>query len=344
MKYFKSIIFLLICLAVNLDILANPIQESYFKELTFDDGNWYLEMYYSPYQYLGPRSLDGMFIRSTTDTAYFSAGFVIDSFSRVFTNGHMEETLYINPAGDEISMGYSPFAITEYLYFGNTDGSAHINAPVSSQSICIRDTYINNQQSIMYYLDNSPTLGAKNDSLNATGNLTILFTDLDDNPLRNFKICYTPRGNNDSLTDENGLLTIHNYARRVYFYNDEHDPTYMTWKQILPELTTYDTIRIDTSESGIDEKKIKDEYLLNQNYPNPFKSTTNIIFYVPENGHININLYDIAGKKIKNLYSGYKERGAHTLELNADKIPSGSYIYRLESPAAVLSKKCTIIN
>ncbi len=340
MKHFKSIIYLFIFLSINLTVAANPIFYTFLKELKFDEEQWYIEMYFGPELYEGPESLDGMYIISSTDTAYFKPGLVVDSFPRVFTNSDLDDTLYINPEGDVISIGSYLY---EYLSFGNTEES-HLIAPDTSQSICVRDTFDIGQK-IIYYLDNSPTLGSLNDSLNAMGNLTILFTDLDDNPLRNFHVGYEPMGwteFHDTLTDGNGELSLHDYAMKIEFYDDDYE--YITWKQILPEENTYDTIRIDTSGSGINDKNIKDEYLLNQNYPNPFNSTTNIIFYIPENEYININLYDIAGKKIRNLYSGYKEKGAHTLRWDAEKTPSGTYIYRLESPNAISSKKCLIIN
>lgn len=340
MKYIKSIIFLFIFLSINLTISANPILYTFLKELKFDEEQWSLEMYFSPRLYDGPESLDGMYIISSTDTAYFKPGLAVDSVPRVFTNSDLDDTLYINPEGDVVWIGGYLY---DYLSFGNTEES-HLIAPDTSQSICVRDTLCAEQE-INYYLDNSPTLGSLNDSLNAMGTLTILFTDLADNPLRDFQIGYTARGwaeFHDTLTDGNGEFSIHDYAMKIKFFDNDYE--YITWKQIFPEVTTYDTIRIDTSESGINDKKIKEEYLLNQNYPNPFKSTTNIIFYIPENEYININLYDITGKRIKNLYSGYKEKGAHTLKFDAEKTPAGTYIYRLESPNVTISKKCLIIN
>jgi hypothetical protein len=53
-------------------------------------------MYISPGLYVGPESLDGMYIMTPTDKAYFKPGLVVDSFPRVFTNSDLDDTLYIN--------------------------------------------------------------------------------------------------------------------------------------------------------------------------------------------------------------------------------------------------------
>ena len=74
-----------------------------------------------------------------------------------------------------------------------------------------------------------------------------------------------------------------------------------------------------------------DEYILNQNYPNPFNPSTKIEFYLPEPNNITLSIYDINGKKVKNLYSGYSNSGYHTIEWDGQSnsfndVPSGIYI------------------
>jgi hypothetical protein len=147
--------------------------------------------------------------------------------------------------------------MSDYLIFGNTEES-HTIAPDTSQSICILDIYASGQK-VFYYLDNSPTLESLNDSLNAMGNLTVLFTDLDGNPLRNYQVgYYDPKGiypSNYTLTDEDGEFSLHDYSMKIKFHDKDYKN--ITWEQILPEENTYDTIRIDMTKGVLMIKILK---------------------------------------------------------------------------------------
>lgn len=46
---------------------------------------------------------------------------------------------------------------------------------------------------------------------------------------------------------------------------------------------------------------VPDSYVLYQNYPNPFNASTEIYFSIPENGNVILNVYDILGRKVKEL-------------------------------------------
>ena len=80
------------------------------------------------------------------------------------------------------------------------------------------------------------------------------------------------------------------------------------------------------------------------NYPNPFNPDTTIEFTIPDAGHVSIDVYNIAGQKIRNLVSGHMEAGAHSLVWNGctdagELSASGVYIFRLEQGDSVLSHR-----
>ncbi len=70
--------------------------------------------------------------------------------------------------------------------------------------------------------------------------------------------------------------------------------------------------------SGISEPKNKriNNFKLYPNYPNPFNSSTVILFHLKQASDITINVYDIQCKLIKTLYSGVKQAGTHNLAWN----------------------------
>ncbi len=77
------------------------------------------------------------------------------------------------------------------------------------------------------------------------------------------------------------------------------------------------------------KSQLPTEFNLDQNYPNPFNPTTNISYSIPENGHIDITIYNSLGQKIETLFNGFQSGGKHNITWNAGNVTSGVYIYRL---------------
>jgi len=86
----------------------------------------------------------------------------------------------------------------------------------------------------------------------------------------------------------------------------------------------------------VDYTEIPSATNLHQNYPNPFNPTTEIGFELPEEGRVELNVYDVSGKLVKTLVEGEKEAAYHTVYWNgtdnAGKVlPSGVYVYTLKA-------------
>lgn len=89
--------------------------------------------------------------------------------------------------------------------------------------------------------------------------------------------------------------------------------------------------QVGSVETTDGQQPIISQYVLAQNYPNPFNSSTQIKYTVPEAGRVEINVYDMLGRKVAQLVNGYREVGEHLVTFNANKLPSGIYIYRMET-------------
>lgn len=85
------------------------------------------------------------------------------------------------------------------------------------------------------------------------------------------------------------------------------------------------------------------ETILFQNYPNPFNSTTNIKYQVYREGRIRIVLYNVLGEELKILTDELYTIGTYSLRFNSEDLPSGIYLYALESGSEVIVKKLTIL-
>ena len=80
-----------------------------------------------------------------------------------------------------------------------------------------------------------------------------------------------------------------------------------------------------------------------QNYPNPFNPSTTIGFSLPKSSQVKINIYNMIGELVATLAEGTFEQGYHSVTFNAASIPSGTYVYRLESGDFAQVQKMVLI-
>lgn len=91
---------------------------------------------------------------------------------------------------------------------------------------------------------------------------------------------------------------------------------------------------------------IPDVYALSQNYPNPFNPSTTIQYDLPENGKVNLAIYNTLGEQIANLVDTRQEAGSYEIRWNASNLATGVYFYRLHVEGVkgfVLTKKMILM-
>jgi len=67
------------------------------------------------------------------------------------------------------------------------------------------------------------------------------------------------------------------------------------------------------------------------NYPNPFNPSTTLRFAVAAEQHVEVTLVNAAGQSIRTLYSGtVAANEMQQLTVNADALPSGTYLFHFE--------------
>ena len=89
-------------------------------------------------------------------------------------------------------------------------------------------------------------------------------------------------------------------------------------------------------------------FLLEQNYPNPFNPETTLHYYLPKQSFVNISIYDMFGREIKNLIKTTQEMGQWSIKWNATnndgKIVSGGiYFYKIQAGAYLKTGKMTLL-
>jgi uncharacterized protein (TIGR02145 family) len=93
---------------------------------------------------------------------------------------------------------------------------------------------------------------------------------------------------------------------------------------------------------------IPTSYSLSQNYPNPFNASTTIEYGLPSNTELNISIYDIRGRFVREIYSGDQLAGYHFTRWNAENaqgqnVASGLYFIVLNTPEFRVARKALIL-
>ncbi|MEO8512629.1 MAG: T9SS type A sorting domain-containing protein [Ignavibacteria bacterium] len=89
----------------------------------------------------------------------------------------------------------------------------------------------------------------------------------------------------------------------------------------------YNTSVIGLSENG--SENLPAEFEIHQNFPNPFNPSTTISYTLVNSGMVKIDIFDIGGKLIKELFNGYQPSGYHDINWNANDASSGIYFCRV---------------
>jgi hypothetical protein len=80
-------------------------------------------------------------------------------------------------------------------------------------------------------------------------------------------------------------------------------------------------VRLNTAKSAT--------FKLDQNYPNPVYSTTQINYDLAESAFVKLTLFDSQGRESKTLVNEYQIAGNHSVELNVTNLQNGVYFYRI---------------
>jgi len=79
------------------------------------------------------------------------------------------------------------------------------------------------------------------------------------------------------------------------------------------------------------------------NYPNPCNSSTIISFALPQESDVELNIYDLKGRFIEEIFRGELVSGSHNFAWNAENISSGIYFLRLSYNQQTISRKIVIL-
>ncbi len=119
-----------------------------------------------------------------------------------------------------------------------------------------------------------------------------------------------------------------------------------TWflRGAIIDNVTYGTI------ISVDQKltSVPAAFELEQNFPNPFNSSTTISFNLTSKGKVSLVVYNLLGMEVRNLLNARLEQGFHRVTWDGKDnmgrfVASGAYIYRAVVDGASASKVMTFL-
>ncbi|UCE05126.1 MAG: T9SS type A sorting domain-containing protein [bacterium] len=159
---------------------------------------------------------------------------------------------------------------------------------------------------------------------------------------------------NNSNIDTSFFLDDGSYEVKIQcFYNENLTYSYTFGDTIIiREDVVFKFIILPTSVEIIknfqDNKLRTDTCSLYPAYPNPFNSSTTIEFYLPKAQFVELNIFDILGRKVKNIISDKLDPGKHSKTWNGSDergnvVAAGIYFVRMIAGEFKQSRKILLI-
>ncbi|KAA3601585.1 MAG: T9SS C-terminal target domain-containing protein [Calditrichaeota bacterium] len=94
--------------------------------------------------------------------------------------------------------------------------------------------------------------------------------------------------------------------------------------------------------------KSKIDYILEQNFPNPFNPSTKINFQIAKEGKVTLRIFNLNGELINELVNDNLNEGSHSVNWNGTNsegksVSSGTYFYKLEAGTFTQTNKMILL-
>ena len=90
-------------------------------------------------------------------------------------------------------------------------------------------------------------------------------------------------------------------------------------------------------------RDLPNEFTLSQNYPNPFNPSTVIRYGLPVHADVRLEVFNALGQRVAVLVNGSRNAGWHEVNLDASRLASGMYIYRLTAGGTSHTRQMMLI-
>ena len=98
-----------------------------------------------------------------------------------------------------------------------------------------------------------------------------------------------------------------------------------------------------TSIEDTNDPYLPSKFNLKQNYPNPFNPLTAITYQLSADSRVELNIYNVNGKKVTSIMNEMQSAGSYTLTFDASMLPGGVYFYRMQAGEWSDTKKMLLL-
>ena len=105
----------------------------------------------------------------------------------------------------------------------------------------------------------------------------------------------------------------------------------------------YDGTTHSVGELEVIINNVPSDFILEQNYPNPYNPSTKIQYSIPEESFIKLSVYNSLGEKVADLVEGMKLAGYYEVNFDGSALPSGIYFYTLSTGKLTITKKMILL-
>jgi hypothetical protein len=95
--------------------------------------------------------------------------------------------------------------------------------------------------------------------------------------------------------------------------------------------------------SGSTAVELPNTLTLSPAFPNPFNPVTTVTYGLPNDGMVNVAIYDVNGRMIETLASGFVNAGNYSVDWNAESQPSGMYFLKIQFGNEIKSEKIMLV-
>ncbi len=116
-----------------------------------------------------------------------------------------------------------------------------------------------------------------------------------------------------------------------------------------PSITVPVLLVVESGDpTGIDPDEIPARFELHANYPNPFNPTTTIAYDLPKNVKVRLVIYDVSGRKIRELVDASEPAGRHSViwdgrDSSNGSVATGVYFYKIIAGDFVSTRKMILL-
>jgi type IX secretion system substrate protein len=93
---------------------------------------------------------------------------------------------------------------------------------------------------------------------------------------------------------------------------------------------------------GVNENQVNPIASVEQNFPNPFSSSTMIEVSLENNANLSMEVVNMIGQKVLEVNKGQVQSGTHTFEISAENMKSGIYFYTVKANENTVTKKMIV--